>query len=64
MWKQEFKADKIVALQNRASDLWEASTKPEDHEEYIAIANRLLGALEMFWSSGRYVEDEKDKATV
>ena len=55
MWK--FKDEDIVALQNRASDLWEESPAKANHAEYIATANRLLGALEMFWHSA---EVEKD----
>lgn len=55
MWK--FKDEDVVALQNRASDLWEEPTRKSNHNEYIAAANRLLGALEMFWHSA---EVEKD----
>lgn len=55
----EFDASQVIAIQNRASDLWDTSTKPEDHDEYVAVANRLLGALEMFWGSAKVVEHEE-----
>lgn len=57
MKTMKFDVKAIVSVQNRANDLWEASTDPKDHEEYVAAANRLLGALETFWAMG--VIDEK-----
>lgn len=47
MW--EFTDEEVIALQNRANDVWNTSVKIEDHDEYVAVVNRLLGALEMFW---------------
>lgn len=57
MKTMKFDVKAIVSVQNRANDLWEASTDPKNHEEYVAAANRLLGALETFWAMG--VIDEK-----
>lgn len=46
-----FSDEMVVALQNRASDLWEEDTDVKNHDDFVAAAHRLLGALEMFWHS-------------
>lgn len=56
MNKIKFNVKDVISVQNRENDLWETSTKLEDHNEYVAAANRLLGALEMFWNSAEMEE--------
>lgn len=48
--------EEMVSLQNRMNDLWETDTRPRAHDEYIAAANRLIGALNTLMTPQHYKE--------
>ena len=46
--------EEMISLQNRMNDLWETDTRPRAHGEYIAAANRLIGALNTLMTPQHY----------
>ena len=52
-----FTEAEILKIQNRMNDLWD--TPPSDIDEYIAVANRLLGCLDTLINFDHYATSEE-----